>query len=50
MAHILAWISLVLVSSSLIFLNKWVKQGIQAYMTIGLIIVLISLVVILAGL
>lgn len=50
MSYILVWISLVIVSLSLIFLNKWVKKGTQIYALIGLIIVEISLITILSTL
>lgn len=45
MAYILLWISLVIISISLIFINRWVKEKVQKYALVGLIIVEISLIV-----
>jgi len=44
MPYILLWISLVLVSLSLIFLAKWVKEGAQIYALLGLTVVELSLI------
>jgi cadmium resistance protein CadD (predicted permease) len=43
MVYTLAWISLVLVSLSLIFINRWVKEEAQLYALIGLIVIEASL-------
>jgi len=50
MAYTLAWISLVLISISLIYLNRWVKKETQIYALIGLVVVEISLIVVLVAL
>lgn len=47
MPYILAWISLVLVSLSLIFLGKWVKEETQIYALLGLTVVALSLIMVL---
>ncbi len=47
MIYIFVWISLIIVSLSLIFLDKWVKKEAQTYTLIGLIIVEISLIMVL---
>lgn len=44
MTYVLAWISLLFVSISLIFLGKWVKKEAQICALIGLVIVEISLI------
>lgn len=41
------WVSLVIVSFGLIFLNKWVKKEAQTYALVGLVILEISLIMIL---
>jgi len=50
MAYILTWISLVVVSLSLIFLGRWVKEEAQVYVLVGLVMVEISLIVVLSTL
>ena len=47
MTFVLAWISLVPVSLSLIFLGRWVREGAQVYALIFLAFVEISLVMVL---
>lgn len=50
MIYVLAWISLVLISVSLVFLNKWVKEEALVYALVGLGLVEISIIFILANL
>jgi len=50
MTFVLSIISLILVSLSLLFLGKWVKEEAQIYALIGLAIVEVSLIVVLATL
>lgn len=47
MTSILVWISLALVSISLIYLFRWVKEGAQVYALIGLVFVEITLIIVL---
>ncbi len=50
MIYVFTLVSLIIVSSSLIFLGKWVKRDMQIYALIGLTIIEISLIMILATL
>lgn len=47
MAFILSWLSLVLVSVSLIYIGRWVRDEAQIYALFGLIFVEISFIYIL---
>lgn len=49
-AYILAWISLVLVSFSLIFLSRWVEKKAMTYALIGLVFIEVTLIVVLGTL
>ncbi len=49
MTYFLTWISLVLVSLSLIYLGRWVKKESQTQALIGLVIVGVTLIVVLSN-
>jgi len=50
MSYILTWVSLVFVSLSLIFLDRWVKKEVQIYALVVLVIVEVTLIVALSTL
>jgi len=47
MVYILTWTSLVLISLSLVYLSKWVKEGALVWALVGLAFVEITLIMVL---